>query len=55
MITKRNKRKNKARLCAGCGFSLSIYNDDAVCNSCSVNSKDVAKVLKKIKGIANDK
>ena len=54
VVTKRNKRKNKIRLCAGCGFSLSIYNDDLLCNSCEINPKDVAKILKKIKGISND-
>lgn len=55
VITKRNKRKNKSRPCAGCGASLSIYNDDVLCNLCSINKKDVAKILRKIKGIANDK
>lgn len=54
VVTKRNKRKNKIRLCVSCGFSLSIYNDDLLCNSCEINPKDVAKILKKIKGIAND-
>lgn len=53
-LTKRQKRKDKKRLCAGgCGMSLSIYNDDALCNNCSINNKDVKKVLKQIKGIAN--
>jgi len=55
VLTKRNKRKNQQRLCAGCGASLSIYNDDTICNLCNVNKKDVAKILKKIKGIANEK
>lgn len=55
MVTKRNKRKNKTRLCAGCGSSLSIYNDGSLCNLCSINNKDVAKILRKIKGIANEK
>jgi hypothetical protein len=54
-ITKRNKRKNKSRLCAGCGSSLSIYNDEKLCNLCSTNKKDVEKTLKKIKAIFNEK
>jgi hypothetical protein len=54
-VIKRQKRKNKKRYCAsGCGVSLSIYNDDTLCNSCNVNNKDVNKILKQIKGIAND-
>lgn len=55
VVTKRKKRKNKTRLCAGCGSSLSIYNDESLCNSCSINNKDVAKILRKIKNIANEK
>lgn len=55
LVTKRNKRKLKPKLCAGCKIPLSIYNDDLLCNSCNINDKDVAKVLKQIKGIANGK
>lgn len=55
LVTKRNKRRTKLRLCAGCKSPLSIYNDDPLCNSCGINHRDVSKVLKKIKGIANEK
>ena len=54
-VAKRQKRKNKIRKCSGgCGITLSIYNDDSLCNTCRVNNKDVFKVLKKIKRIARD-
>lgn len=54
-ISRRQKRINKIRKCAGgCGVTLSIYNDEQLCNSCKINNKDVAKVLKKIKGIVRD-
>lgn len=54
-VAKRQKRKNKIRKClGGCGITLSIYNDDSLCNTCRVNNKDVFKVLKKIKRIARD-
>lgn len=54
-VTKRQKRKNKNRMCAGgCGVKLSIYNDYNMCNFCRVNNKDVVKALKQIKGIARD-
>jgi hypothetical protein len=54
-VARRQKKKNKPRACAGgCGITLSIYNDDVLCNSCKINNKDVAKVLKKIKGIVRD-
>ena len=49
--SKRQKRRNKIRLCAGgCGIQLSIYNDDPLCIECNVNPKDVNKALKQIKG-----
>lgn len=54
-VAKRQKRKNKTRKCAGgCGMTLSMYNDDQLCNSCKINNKDVVKILKKIKGIIRD-
>lgn len=53
--SKRQKRRNKTRLCAGgCGIQLSIYNDDPLCNACQINNKDLFKILKKIKGIIRD-
>lgn len=54
-ITKRQKRKLKPKKCSGgCGIILSIYNDDNLCNACKINNKDVAKTLKKIKGMMRD-
>lgn len=52
-MAKRKKRKSKNRKCAaGCGTTLSIYNDESICYDCSINPKDVNKVLKKIKGMS---
>lgn len=54
-VAKRQKRRSKPKKClGGCGITLSIYNDDDICNACQVNNKDVAKTLKKIKGFMRD-
>jgi len=51
LITRRQKRKNKIRMClGGCGTKLSIYNDDGFCANCNVSKKAVDKMLKQIKG-----
>ena len=55
VISRRQKRKGKNRICKSCSNQLSIYNDDVLCNSCLVNPSDVIKALKEIKGIANEK
>lgn len=48
---KRAKRKNKIRKCiGGCGQTLSLYNDSGFCENCTVNKKQVDKMLKQIKG-----
>lgn len=52
---RRQKRKGKNRKCKSCGEKLSIYNDDVLCGKCNINPSDVAKALKRIKGIANEK
>ncbi len=50
-VLKRQKRKNKVRLClGGCGQELSIYNDFGFCANCNVSEKAVAKMLKELKG-----
>jgi uncharacterized protein YmfQ (DUF2313 family) len=50
-ITRRQKRKNKIRMClGGCETKLSIYNDDGFCANCNVSRKAVDKMLKEIKG-----
>jgi hypothetical protein len=54
-LLKHQKRLNKTRVCkGGCGTSLSIYNDESFCNSCSINIKDVNLKLKEIKNIIRD-
>ena len=53
--SKRQKRKGKVRLCKSCSTPLSIYNDDAVCSSCSINPDAVSKAIKEIKGRVNGK
>jgi len=53
--TRRQKRKNKNRLCKQCGSKLSIYNDGPLCNQCSINPNDVKRALREIRGMSNDK
>lgn len=53
LATKRKKRKPK-QCAGGCGITLSIYNDDILCNSCKINNKDVARVLKMVKKLSRD-
>lgn len=49
--TRRQKRIGKIRKClGGCGTSLSIYNDSGFCANCNVSEKQVAKMLKELKG-----
>ena len=49
--TKRQKRLGKVRKClGGCDTSLSIYNDSGFCANCNVSAKQVAKMLKELKG-----
>jgi hypothetical protein len=49
LISRRQKRIGKVRLCKNCKEELSIYNDDPLCNSCLVNPAEVIKALKEIK------
>jgi hypothetical protein len=53
--TRRERRKNKDRRCKICSSALSIYNDDKTCESCVVDPKEVNRVLRQIKGMANGK
>ncbi len=54
-VLRRQKRKDKNRQCAGgCGTQLSIYNDDLMCNTCSINKKQLAKKFKEMKGMMHD-
>jgi hypothetical protein len=52
---RRSRRIGKVRQCKSCGTNLSVYNDDQICNTCSINPIDVSKALRDIKGIANGK
>lgn len=53
--SKRQKRKGKIRVCKACSSPLSIYNDDLICSSCSINPDAVIKAIKDIKGKTNGK
>jgi hypothetical protein len=55
LYSRRQKRKGKDRKCKSCDQQLSIYNDDALCNTCAINPKDVSKILKEIKDLSNGK
>lgn len=45
-------RSSKIRKCAGgCGSNLSIYNDDNLCSTCTVNQRKVDKMIKELKGL----
>jgi len=49
--TRRQKRIGKVRKClGGCDTSLSIYNDSGFCANCNVSAKQVAKMIKELKG-----
>lgn len=44
------KRQKEKRFCInGCGTTLSVYNDDKVCNKCKVNDILVNKALSNMK------
>jgi len=48
-------RAKKPRKCSSCGGNLSMYNENKICSKCSVDEKEVGKILKQMKGIANGK
>ena len=54
-IKRRTKMMGKNRKCKTCGALLSAYNDDNICHACAVNPKEVNKVLKELKDIADGK
>lgn len=54
LISRRQKRKGKKRLCRSCSSILSIYNDESLCGDCIINPNEVNKALKKIKGMINE-
>lgn len=55
LIARRNKMMNKKRSCKSCGSPLSAYNDEETCQFCVVDTKEVSRALREIKGIANGK
>lgn len=54
-IVRRERRQGKIRKCKSCQANLSAYNDEEICQGCSVNPSEVNKALKEIKGLKNGK
>ena len=54
-MLRRKRLMEKKRFCRSCGTPLSAYNDDQICQACVVDPKEVNRILKQIKGIANGK
>jgi hypothetical protein len=51
-LKRRQRLAKKKRVCAnGCGTILSIYNSNGYCNTCFVDSKQVERALKELKGL----
>ena len=55
VVSRRNGRVNKTRLCKSCGAKLSIYNDSSTCSACDINPSEVKKALRDMREIANGK
>jgi hypothetical protein len=48
---RRAKLSQKKRKCLnGCGTTLSVYNDTGRCSFCNIDSRQVDKALKELKG-----
>ena len=52
---RRQRLMGKKRYCRYCARPLSAYNDDAICQTCVIDPKEVSRALKEIKGIAKGK
>ena len=51
-LKRRHKLSKKIRYCSNdCGTLLSIYNDSVVCGKCSINQKEVNRMLRELKGL----
>lgn len=51
-MKRRQKLSQKTRRCqGGCGTLLSMYNDSGYCSTCIINTKQVDKALKELKGL----
>lgn len=49
LITRRAKRYKKPRKCRSCESPLSMYNDEPLCQRCTVDPTEVNKALREIK------
>jgi hypothetical protein len=54
-IKRRNQLISKPKKCRSCSMPLSVYNDTNLCMTCLVDPKEVSKILKEIRGIADGK
>jgi hypothetical protein len=54
LVKKRNNKNRKSKRCRSCGNILSVYNDESICNGCSINPAEVNKALKEIKEILDE-
>jgi hypothetical protein len=54
VLKRRAKRKDKPRLCKSCSTIVSVYNDEQICNQCSVNPTEVNRALKEIRDLSNE-
>lgn len=53
-LKRRQKLAKKKRKCSGgCGTIISIYNTSGFCGSCMINSNQVMKALKELKGLVD--
>jgi len=51
-IKRRQKLAKKKRRCAGgCNTIISIYNTSGFCGTCMINSNQVSRALKELKGL----
>lgn len=48
---RRKKLLQAPRKCKACNMSLSVYNDEDLCERCIVNPIEVKRALKDIKGL----
>ena len=55
IISRRNKMMAKPKLCKSCQKPLSVYNDESLCASCIIDPKEVLRMLREMKGLANGK
>jgi hypothetical protein len=49
VITRRANRYKKPRKCRSCDAQLSMYNDDTLCQKCTIDPTEVNKVLREMK------